>query len=121
MERIVIKRRAVDERAQRGRGGGGGQHLLRRTLVALVSLPSLMIALLMPCSVVVYLLSELLTCSKESAPLAGWKMLAVPMYGSQSFMGQQSCTIVFLRKSLPDWRPLKMALYLTNICSVGVG
>ena len=80
-----------------------------------------MIELLMPCSVVVYLLSELLTCSKESAPLAGWKMLAVPMYGSQSFMGQQSCTIVFLRKSLPDWRPLKMALYLTNICSVGVG
>ena len=103
-----------------GRERGG--HLARAgTLEALVSLPSLIIALLMPCSVVVYLLSERLASLKESVPLASPKILAVPLYCSQSFAGQQSCTIVFLRKQLPDWRPLKMALYLTNICSVGVG
>ena len=74
----------------------------------------------MPCSVVVYLLSEPLASSKESVPLPSSEILAVPLYCSQSFAGQQSCTIVFLRKQLLDWRPLKMALYLTNICSVGV-
>ena len=46
-----------------------GFAIVVRTLVATVSLPSLIIALLMPCSVVVYVLSEVLACSKESWPL----------------------------------------------------
>ena len=52
---------------------------LGATLVATVSLPSLMMALLMACRVVVYLLSDSLACSKESVPSVGCsKILAVP-------------------------------------------
>ena len=84
--------------------------------MALVSLPSLMIALLMPCSVVVYRLSELLACSKEIEPLAGSNVLAVPWNCSATSFGQHNSIIVFLRKSLEDCKPRSTPLYLTNIC-----
>ena len=41
------------------------------------------------------------------------------MYSFHFVSGPQSCTIVFLRKSLSDWRPLNTALYLKNICVCG--
>ena len=66
-----MRKGALIRGGSRQRGEGPDSTWARGTFVALVSLPSLMIALLMPCSVVVYLLIELLACSKESAPLAG--------------------------------------------------
>ena len=50
----------------------------RYTFVALVSLPSLIMALLIAWSVVLYLLSECLASSNPSLPLAGSLILAVP-------------------------------------------
>ena len=52
---------------------------LGATFLATVSLPSLMMALLMACRVVVNLLSDSFACSNESVPSVGcWKILALP-------------------------------------------
>ena len=48
-----------------------------------------------------------LASSKESVPLARSKTLAVPWYCSAMCLGQQSLTMLFLRKSLSDWSPRK--------------
>ena len=71
-----------------------------------VSLPSLMIALLMQCSVVVYLLSDFLASSN---------VMVFAVYASATAMGQQSETIVLRRSGTVDRRPRRTPLYLTNI------
>ena len=86
------------------------------------SSPSLITAELMPCTVVVYLLSERKASSKGSEPLAGAKILASPMYAWKTSAGQQSWIIVLHRKLDSDaCKPLSTALYLTNICECEEG
>ena len=76
-------------------------------MAAFVSLPSLMIALLMQCSVVVYLLSDFLASSN---------VMVFAVYASATALGQQSETIVFRRNAAVDRRPRRTPLYLMNIC-----
>mmetsp|Transcript_12832 Transcript_12832/g.40922 ORF Transcript_12832/g.40922 Transcript_12832/m.40922 type:complete len:305 (+) Transcript_12832:515-1429(+) len=88
----------------------------RYTFVAIVSLPSLITALLMPCNVVQYLLSDFFASSNVIVPSEGCSnILAVPMYASAVAFGQQSETIVLRRKGTVDPTPRKTELYLTNI------
>lgn len=90
----------------------------RKTLVACVSLPSLTMAELMQCSVVVYLLSDCWAPSKLIEPAAGRKGVereVVPMYSVTTAAGQQSMIIVLRRKGDSEPSPRSTALYLTNI------
>ena len=73
-----------------------------------MSLPSLIMEELMPCSVVVYLLSDCLACAKLSEPAAGKKSFergVLPMYSSATAFGQQRMTIELRRKGNTERSP----------------